>query len=239
VSAPVDRRALAARMPDVPRWVEARAFLLWERCAVFGAPDPQAPAFALWDAPTSSLIVYGRPSPDVVREAAACSAGEASAVCAPEDADWLAALLPGWARSRAILHALRDAARLPAPDDGDVRLLDPRAIASLDVPDELRAELRVGAERSPIAASFVDGAPMAFCYAGAITETLWDVAIDTLEAHRRQGHAARCAARMIRDFRARGLDAVWASDAANPPSWMLARRLGFAAVDEVALFEQG
>ncbi|GLC23527.1 GNAT family N-acetyltransferase [Roseisolibacter agri] len=235
----LDHQAIARRVPDVPRWVEARAFLRWERCALFGVRESPALAFALWDAPTSSLIVYGRPSHDAVRDAAACSTGAASAVVAPEDADWLAALLPGWVRSRAILHLLRDPARLPAPNDGGVRLLDPSAIATLDVPDELRDELAVGATRAPIAASHADGVPVAFCYAGAITESLWDVAIDTLASHRRQGHAGRCAAWMIRHLRARGLQPVWAADAANPPSWRLAAKLGFAAVDEVALLEQG
>jgi GNAT superfamily N-acetyltransferase len=136
---------------------------------------------------------------------------------------------------RAILHLLDDPARLPPPSDA-VRFLDADALARVDAPAELRRELDVAARRSPIAATFVGGAPVAFCYAGAVTESLWDVAIDTLEGHRRRGHAAACAAYMIRHMLPAGRRPVWGSHEDNPASWQLARKIGFAPSDELVLF---
>src|SRR3712207_7730324 len=43
----------------------------------------------------------------------------------------LARLLPGWTRSRAVLHRLEDAPRLPEVPPGRVRFLDPAAIDRL------------------------------------------------------------------------------------------------------------
>ena len=47
----------------------------------------------------------------------------------------------------------------------------------------------IGAEYSLIAVTFVENQPVSFCYAGAVTESLWDVSIDTLPEHRRHGYA--------------------------------------------------
>ena len=86
-----------------------------------------------------------------------------------------------------------------------------------------------------IAASFDDDRPVAFCYADE-TEGLWDISIDTLESHRRQGHAARCVAYMIDHMRRRGKVPVWAAEETNLPSLRLAAKLGFVPVDELRLF---
>lgn len=115
------------------------------------------------------------------------------------------------------------------------RYLDPARIPDLSLDEELRGELLDGAEGSPIAASFVDNTPVAFCHAGAVTETWWDIAIDTVSEHRQKGHAARAAAFMIGQMSQRP---VWQSDVKNPPSWRLAEKLGFVAVDEVEMFER-
>lgn len=78
---------------------------------------------------------------------------------------------------------------------------------------------------------------MAFCYAGATTESLWDVAIDTLEAHRRKGHATRAFTFMARHMAAQGKQPVWQALEENPASWRLAEKLGFEAVDELVMLE--
>jgi predicted GNAT family acetyltransferase len=104
------------------------------------------------------------------------------------------------------------------------------------LPPELRPELEDTIKISPIAAAFVDGHPVSFCYAGSQTESLWDVAIDTLEEHRNQGHAARCAAYMIEHMRQRGKQPVWGVEETNAPSLTLAAKLGFVAVDELVVF---
>jgi len=79
---------------------------------------------------------------------------------------------------------------------------------------------------------------VAFCYAGATTESLWDVAIDTVEAHCRQGHAGRCAAFMIRRMRTFGKERVWQAAEDNPSSWRLAAKLGFEAIAELTWFRR-
>ena len=78
--------------------------------------------------------------------------------------------------------------------------------------------------------------PAAFCYAGAVTESLWDVSIDTLEPYRRQGYATRCAAFVIEQMRAAGKEPVWGSLFSNVASAQLAARLGFVPVDTIVVF---
>lgn len=118
-----------------------------------------------------------------------------------------------------------------------MRFVDPAELRATDVPADLAEELETCAEGSPIAATFVDGRPVSFCYAGAVTETLWDISIDTVESHRRRGYAALCVTYLIHHMQAQGRQPVWASIPENPASWKLARKLGFVPVDEVALFE--
>ncbi|MGH7630176.1 MAG: hypothetical protein ACREOF_12520 [Gemmatimonadales bacterium] len=86
--------------------------------------------------------------------------------------------------------------RLPEVAPGSVRHLAAEETAALvDLPDALREELRgVEAAGIRIATALSDGAPVAFCYAGAETESLWDLSIDTLESWRRRGFAGRAAA---------------------------------------------
>ena len=94
-----------------------------------------------------------------------------------------------------------------------------------------------GAEQSLIAAAFVNRQPVSFCYAGAMTESLWDVSIDTLPGYRRRGYAALCVTYLIYHMLAKGRHPVWQALEDNPASWRLARKLGFVPVDELALFE--
>jgi hypothetical protein len=110
----------------------------------------------------------------------------------------VAAALPGWAGVRATLHLLGDAPRLPEVPAGSVRWLAVPEISTIEgLPPELRSELELGAERSPVVAALEAGCPVAFCYAASRTEGLWDIAIDTLAGHRRRGHAARCVSCMV------------------------------------------
>jgi RimJ/RimL family protein N-acetyltransferase len=105
------------------------------------------------------------------------------------------------------------------------------------MPPDLREELEDATRNGRIAAGLDDGAPVSFCYAGSVTETWWDVAIDTLPGYRRKGHAARVASFMIRHMTVKQLKPVWGALEQNPASWRLARRLGFVATDELAVFD--
>jgi GNAT superfamily N-acetyltransferase len=229
-------RSIARRLPDIPRWVEARSLLLSGDGEVFGLEDSASLSLAVRDPSTGSVIVVGRPDAAAVRAAVRGIMHDGTLVAAEDETLWLVDTLVGWTRTRAILHSLPDFCRLPPVDDG-VRFLDPRAIDQLDIPAQLARELRIGAVDSEIAATFVDGRPVAFCYAGSTTESLWDVAIDTLPQHRRRGHAASCAARMIRHMHGRGKAPVWGAVEENPASWHLAVKLGFTPVDSLVLFE--
>ena len=156
-------------------------------------------------------------------------------IAQPETISYVAAVLPGWKAVRATLHLLGDTDRLLRVPAGAVRLLEPSD--SLDgLPPDLRSELRIAAGRSPIATGLEDKRPVSFCYAAARTESLWDVAIDTLEGFRRQGHAARCVAFMTRLMGEEGLRPVWGAEEWNQASLGLAAILGFSPVDEMVVF---
>ncbi|HYW11584.1 MAG TPA: GNAT family N-acetyltransferase [Longimicrobium sp.] len=231
-------QALADRLPDVPRWVEARSMLRGGTCEILGVHEAPQLSFVILDpGGMGGVIVVGAPADETIRDAAARSTGGGSLVAPLEEAARIARLLPEWTATRAILHRLGDAPRLPDVAPGQVRFVDAAELGTMDVPPELAEELVTCAEGSPIAATFVDGRPVSFCYAGAVTETLWDISIDTLDAHRRRGYAALCVTHLIHHMQALGKEPVWASIPENPASWRLARKLGFVPVDEVALFE--
>ena len=61
--------SLAARLPDIPRWVEARALLLSHSGEIFGLEDETEPSFVLRDPDAESIFVIGAPDPTVVRGA--------------------------------------------------------------------------------------------------------------------------------------------------------------------------
>ena len=227
--------AALARLPDVHRWVEARALLLAPEGRVFALRTEGEPAFVVREHASSAVFVVGLPDPAELRGALARPPRATEVIAGIERADAVAAELDRWERSRILVHALRHPESLP-PADERVRFLDPDRIRRLDVDEELRQELEIGAEGSDIAATFVDDRPVAFCYAGAITETLWDIAVDTVEEHRRRGHAACAVAHMIRHMLARGREPVWQAVEENPASWQLAAKLGFEVVDELVQF---
>lgn len=232
-------QSIVQRLPDLPRWVEARALLLRDACEISGLQEEPGLSLVLRDPSDESVFVIGTPAATAVQAAVQKNVRGGSVVAPQEQATWLTQALPGWTRARAILHLLRDPRRLPTASAAEVGFLDPETLPQLRVPTALLRELTSGAEHSLIAATFVDKQPVSFCYAGAITETLWDVAIDTLPEHRRQGYAALCAAHMIRHMQGQGKQPVWAAEEENPASWRLAQKLGFEPVDELVLFEPG
>ena len=111
------------------------------------------------------------------------------------------------------------------------------------MPPGLRAELRAELERTlrrgtPTVAAFVGGVPVSFCCVASETEGLWDVAIDALEEHWRQGHAVRCAAFLIWHMRhTAGKEPVWGAVEFNAASMGLAAKFGFVPVVRIFVFE--
>jgi hypothetical protein len=231
-----DREALLALLPDLPRWVELRALLLGNRGDVLGFRGaPLAAAVA--DAAFGSAFVVGEPSFEAIGEALGLAGLSGTLMSAPESAAWVRQAIPELSAERAIIHALGSGA---APQPGslaDVRHLRPDEAETIALPPELRVELRAATVAgTPIAAALADGVPVAFCYAGSVTETLWDVSIDTLEPWRRRGFAARAAGFEIARLRGFGRRPVWGAAESNTASRRLAAKLGFVPVDELWIF---
>lgn len=179
------------------------------------------------------ISVVGHPSQETIREAV--SRERVDLLAFPENRDHVTAALPGWTGVRATLHLLGDNPMLPEVAEGSVRWLAASEINTIEgLPPELRSELELGAEGSPVVAALEDGRPVAFCYAASRTEGLWDIAIDTLAGHRRRGHAARCVSYMIEHMKP--LRPVWGAEETNAASLGLAARLGFVPVDELIVF---
>ena len=231
-------RELALRLPDLPRWVEVRSLLSSGHCEIYGFTDGSEPSLIVRDPDGGDIFVIGSPTKAALDTAVEQNVDDGLVIAPAEQTAELAQFLRGWTATPATLHTLSDPHRLPTRAPGAVRFLDPMLIGRLSLPAELTDELESGARNSAIAAAFVDEQPVAFCYAGATTESYWDIAIDTLPEYRRRGFAARCVTHMIQYMGVQGKQPIWGSAHDNPPSWQLARKLGFVAVDELVLFER-
>ena len=224
-------------LPNIPRWVEARASLATGACEVFGELDTSRSSFVFRDHDAGYVFVIGEPNPAAVLASVACRGRRLELIAEFSRAPAIRKILTEWSGHRAIIGALADENCLTPPDQGRIGWLDPADLVRIDMPSDLREELQDAARHGRIAVSLDDRGPASFCYAGSVTETWWDVAIDTLPEHRRKGHAARAASFMIRHMAGKALKPVWGALEQNPASWRLARRLGFAATDELAVFE--
>ena len=231
-------RTIRDHLPDIPRWVEARASLARGACEVFGDLDTARSRFVFRDHDADYVFVIGEPNPAAVLASVAGRDRRleliAELACAPA----IEEILPEWSSNRATIGTLADENGLTPPDRGQIGWLDPAGLVRIHMPPDLREELEDAARNGKIAASLDDGDPVSFCYAGSVTETWWDLAIDTLPEYRRRGHAARLASFMIRHMMGKELKPVWGALEQNPASWRLARSLGFTATDELAIFER-
>lgn len=228
-----DAAALLAVIPDTPRHVEARS------CLIAGTADllywdSQPFAYALINRNTATLFVHGAPKPAIIGDWAQHVKAEMELVGDEGHADALKALLPGWDYYPAILFRLAGSAAAPAK--GDTAWLSLNEIRTVKMPEVVREEILVGAVTGRVACSLEEGRPVSFCYAGGVTETLFDIAIDTLSGFRRKGHARRAAALMISDMAGRGLAPVWGAVEGNIASIRVAKRLGFEPVDTCNVF---
>lgn len=217
------QRELAARVPELARWVELRSMLLGERARLFGGTAD----FVAVDRESGLAVLYGDPAPAVI---ATALAGAREAVAAPENAPALA----GWTRERAILYRLE---REPEGGEAAVRLVTAGEIGSWAMPALLHDELRRVSRYCPVAAAFAGSVPASFCYA-LESETLFDLSIDTLAEHRGRGCATAAAAWMIRYQRQRGRDPVWGALESNTASHRTAARLGFVPADELMAYSR-
>ena len=84
----------------------------------------------------------GRPPYEAIGEALALAGPRASVMAPPESREWVAGALPELDRRAGVLHVMGSEPRLPLLAPGDVRQLGREEIAALDLPGELREELR-------------------------------------------------------------------------------------------------
>ncbi|MDQ6775545.1 MAG: GNAT family N-acetyltransferase [Actinomycetota bacterium] len=97
--------------------------------------------------------------------------------------------------------------------------------------DGLPEDVRADALNAPAAAvRFVNEAPVAVCAVSDLTESLWDVGIDTVEPARRQGHGTAVFRALATEMAAQGRQPVWAAYEDDAPSLGMAARLGFRPV---------
>ena len=193
---------------------EGGHYVVWEQrmASVVGHPDPFLLRTVLDEAPTVRDLLVMRDAFDSVRSS-----------------------LPEWTFEEAVIHCLPDPVPewpLPGPDalfiDADTDLAHlPRALA-----DEIR-DARAG---GPVAATWCEGRPVSFCYASSVTETLWDISIDTLPAYRRRGFAQSAVHLMAAFHREHARLPVWGAVIGNLGSLALAGHMGFVAVDTLYVF---
>lgn len=230
---------LAAALPDEPRWLETRAMLASGHATVTGGTTVER-GFVVRVAhgAVSAVAVVGQPSPKSIIEAVADTTELTPVLAQPADAPHVEQALGGsWTRERAILH-LRDAGASFAVPAADVRFLS--SLDSLEhLPAGLRHEMTHAQTFAPVAAVFVGGRPVSFCYPVWTTEGLWDVSIDTLEAHRGRSLGAAAVVFMTEMMRRRGRDPVWGALESNQPSLRLGAKLGFKPMGEIVVFSRG
>jgi GNAT superfamily N-acetyltransferase len=228
----VSPRELAARLPDVPRLVETRAILLSGACEVLG--DGPGGNYVVRSLDTALAAIVGRPSKGLIREAASRHV-TLDILCAANVIEHTVAALPEWNAGAAVVHVLAER-RAPGPRDDpvDVRLVgEDEHVPLTHVPPDLRRELEAARRRSPFSIAFVEGRAVAFAYVPWQTESLCDLSIDTLEAHRQRGLGAATVWLLLEHLRAGGKQPVWGAMEDNVPSIRLAARLGFVPVDRL------
>jgi GNAT superfamily N-acetyltransferase len=230
---------VAALLPDTARWVEVRSMLLHGQARIIGPLGTSPPTFVALHRDGDQASVVGRASHAAILDAAGL-VGEILA--ATDDTPWVTCALPDWKVHTATLLVRAADSPLPQFGDSEVRFLTSAEMAGLAdgsqplIPETLRDELRSAhADGTPIAVSFEGEHPASFCYAGSITESLWDVSIDTLEPYRRRGHASKVVRFLVEQYAAQGKQPVWGALVSNRASLALAERLGFVPVDALSV----
>jgi GNAT superfamily N-acetyltransferase len=239
---------LAKSLPDTPGWIDVRGMLLSGHAIVSGGETVEA-GFVVrtMSGPLAVVAVVGFPAHAAIAQAVEDVTDMTPVIVQRDNADHVGRALAssppstsgrGWTPERAILHRLPSESTVDVSDDAPSRLL--RADERLDhLPPGLRFEISQARATAPVGIALVDGLPASFCYPCWITETLWDVSIDTLEPYRRRGLAARVVRFMIARMKNEGRDPVWGAMESNIPSLELARKLGFTRADEIIVFSRG
>ena len=222
------RQRCLSRLPDLPLWVETRALLLWEGSEVL--ENASRSGFVVWSAEDGLGSVVGEPE----SHALALAASDVTELLAFSDnIDRVRSLLPEFDAELAIVFSAPE--QLPSAPPHKCREISVSEIAAQDhLSDDLLSELSDVAEDGVAVVAAFDGVlPVAFAYVASETSSLWDVSIDTIQSHRRQGYAAATVHHLMRKMREKGKSAVWGALESNRASASLARRLGFVENDRL------
>jgi len=240
-------KSLVSALPDTPGWVDVRGMLLSGHAEVTGGHSLDSDfVVRVRHGALSSVGVVGCPPAEAIARALDGVTDMTPLVAQIDNREHVQRSLDGhrperWSAEHAVVHELaprRQPLAAVAPSDTTVRLL---ALGDrLDhLPAGLRHEMTHARLLGPVGAAFVEKVPVSFCYPVWITESLWDVSIDTLEPYRRRSLAACAVAFMVDHMRRSGREPVWGALASNTPSLRLAAKLAFAPVGEIVVFSKG
>ncbi len=228
---------LGAKLPDIPRWIDARSLLLSGRCEIYGFHNNRSLNFALRNCDFPLICVVGEPSQSAIQQAISAAGTSAEILATPENCHHINSILRNWQKERAILHNLKQPIDSVERIKQDVKFVSEDELLSLRTQDpELANELLKALSYAPIAAALYKNQPVSFCYAAEETETLWDISIDTLKKFQRKGFAQKCLKFMLRYMLKKGKQPVWGAVESNLTSLRLAEKLGFEVMDELYLF---
>lgn len=177
----------------------------------------------------------GTPPGRLLRDVLRSAPGEFELLVQDDDVGHARAALRDWRVHAATMHVRPPDAPAEAapPASLDIRIADPPDAPSVYA---LPADWRLWATVSAAFATvWADGRPVAICEAIAVTETLWEVGVGTLDAYRRRGHARAAYLALTSVMRAKGKLPVWGSLDDNEASLRLAESLGFRAVERLWL----
>jgi GNAT superfamily N-acetyltransferase len=222
------------QLPDEPRFLEARA-MLRNGAGCRGADGN----YLIWQSGTGLVALVGRPAPAVIRDTLAGNPEMVTMLADSGQSAAAAAAIPHWERSTAqrLVHVENRSRRNKMPLC--IRFLS-RADANglRNLPDDIRAAVRVAAIDGAAAAVWAGGHPVSVCYTGWQTESLCDVAVFTQPEHRGKGYATAAAAHVLSHIRATGRLACWFADESNTASLSIARKLGFRRSDQAIVFRR-
>jgi GNAT superfamily N-acetyltransferase len=231
VPLPAHPLALAAALPDVPRWIQTRSLLRSAQGELRMSAGGEGAVVIQRDPPLATLV--GSADAALLRDTVAGVSDDFELLVQLTELDGVRSALRDWEVALAVLHV--PGRPFPATWQADSGVEtsappDPRRLAEL--PRDIRRFVGVA---SAMAVRLVDGRVAAVCAAESVTESLWDVSVDTLEGHRRRGHATACFQALAAHMAAQGRQPVWGAEEANVASKRLAAKLGFRAVDRLAV----
>ena len=234
--APLGAQTLVSALPDGPSWVETRALLLSGTAIVRSAAGGDGAV--VLDPALPSGFLAGRADAALLRDVAATAAADFELVVQADAIGAACAALPGWTLSTATVFSLTSPWTTAGDGEATAATVvcappDERWLARVPEDDEVRF---YAAMAEAIALALVDGDVVAaVCAAGDVTETLWDVGIDTVPEHRRAGHGTAAFRALAAHMAAAGKQPVWCAEDDNVASMAMAARLGFAPVDRIGI----